>query len=163
MAREQVPVDALLFDPELYPRCKVSDFHVVEIMRVMEGGHRLPSIIACSRTKKIVDGVHRWHAALRRGDEKISVDWRDYKTEEDRWRAAVMFTSSHGMNFSSQDRLRVLEQGQKYGLKDPVDFASLLRTSPTYVKALMPRFATLEDDPHRGKTPQRVQRVALKA
>lgn len=157
---EDVPLTTLVFDKRLYPRDAVSYNHVTEIMRAMEGGNVMPPVVACRTTKKLVDGVHRWRAAQRKETELISVEWRDYTDDAERFRDAVSLNTSHGLNFSEKDRLRVLEMGQEFGLKE-LDFASILHTSPGYIKSIMPRFASVADDPKAGEAPERRPRVPL--
>lgn len=158
---ELAPVTDFQLDMRLYPRAAVSEAHVGELVRVMDGGHELPAIIACRATRRIADGAHRWTAAVRRKAEAILVDWRDYATDEDFFRDAVLLNSGQGLNFTSYDRLKVIEVGQSFGLKE-IDLAGLLRTSPSYIKALMPRYAQVTEEQKKGQAP-RVRRVPLKA
>jgi hypothetical protein len=158
---ELVPVAELNLDMGLYPRNSVSEAHVTELARVMEGGHELPAIVACRATKRIADGAHRWTAAVRRGSETIAVDWRDYADDKAFFRDAVLLNSGQGLNFTSYDRLKVITVGREFGLKE-IDLAGLLRTSPSYIKALMPRYAVMTEDQKRGKA-ERTSRVPLKA
>jgi ParB-like nuclease domain len=151
-----VPVASLEFDRDLYPRIDVSEYHVSEIVRAMDGGHSLPPVIADRKTRKLVDGTHRWHAAIRKEVQEIAVEWRDYADEAEMFKDACLLNSAHGLNFTSRDRLKVIEIGQKFGLKD-VDFSLLLRTSTSYVQAIMPRIANV---PGNGG---RIERVPLKA
>lgn len=156
-----VPVAELNLDMRLYPRAKVSDSHIAEIARAMDAGEVLPPIIVCRASKRIADGAHRWTAAVRRKTETIAVDWRDYASEHELFRDAVLLNSGHGLNFSPYDRLKVIEIGQSFGLKE-IDLAGMLRTSPSYIKALMPRYATVSEQQKKGSAP-RVSRVPLKA
>lgn len=155
---ELTPVATLVFDPDLYPRMDVSDYHVGEIIRAMEGGHQLPPVIADRKTRKLVDGAHRWHAAVRKGVEEIACEFRDYEDDAAMFRDACLLNSAHGLNFTTRDRLKVIEVGQQLGLKE-LDFAMLLRTSESYIRAIMPRYATVQ----LGQKAQKAERVPLKA
>lgn len=155
---ELTPVAALVFDPALYPRMEVSDYHVGEIARAMEGGHELPPVIADRKSRKLVDGAHRWHAAVRRNVEEIACEFRDYEDDAALFREACLLNSAHGLNFTARDKLKVIEVGQKFGLKE-LDFAMLLRTSESYIKAIMPRYATVQP----GQKAQKAERIPLKA
>ena len=153
---DMVPVGSLDFDRDLYPRIDVSDYHVTEIIRAMEGGHELPPIVADRDTRKIIDGAHRWHAAIKKEVEEISVEWRDYADKTEMFKDACLLNSAHGLNFTARDRLKVIEIGQKFGLKE-LDFSVLLRTSQSYIQTIMPRIAYVPG------TGEKIERVPLKA
>ena len=155
---ELVPVASLEFDPDLYPRMDISDFHVGEIVRAQDGGHVLPPVIADRETRKLIDGAHRWHAAIRRNVEEIACEFRDYADDVEMFKDACLLNSAHGLNFTARDKLKVIEVGQQFGLKE-LDFAVLLRTSESYIKAIMPRYATV---PPSSKA-EKIRKIPLKA
>ena len=155
---ELTPVATLEFDPALYPRIEVSDYHVNEIVKAMEGGHALPPVVADRKTRKLVDGTHRWHAAIKRGVEEIACEFRDYADKAEMFKDACLLNSANGLNFTARDKLKVIEVGQQFGLKE-LDFAMLLRTSESYIRVLMPRYATVQPD---QKT-EKVKKIPLKA
>ena len=140
---EPVSVSDLVVREDLYPRNAVSDYHVAQLTKVMDGGHSLPPITVWRDNLWIADGVHRWTAAVRRGDETIDVEWRDYADDEAFFRESCLLNSGHGLGFTARDRLKIIEMGQQYGLKE-LDFATLLRTSESYIKTLMPRYAWVD-------------------
>ena len=155
---ELTPVATLEFDPALYPRIEVSDFHVNEIAKAMDGGHVLPPVVADRRTRKLIDGTHRWHAAIKRGADEIACEFRDYASDAEMFKDACLLNSANGLNFTARDKLKVIEVGRQFGLKE-LDFAMLLRTSESYIKAIMPRYATV---PPSSKA-EKIKRVPLKA
>ena len=155
---ELTPVATLEFDAALYPRIEVSDYHVGEIARAMQGGHALPPVIADRKTRKLIDGTHRWHAAIKAGIEEIACEFRDYANEAEMFKDACLLNSAHGLNFTARDKLKVIEIGQQFGLKE-LDFAMLLRTSESYIKAIMPRYATVQP----GQKTKKIEKVPLKA
>lgn len=151
-------VATLEFDLALYPRNEISDYHVGEIGRAMEGGHELPPVVADRKTRKLIDGAHRWHAAIRKGIEEIACEFRDYEDEASMFKDACLLNSAHGLNFTARDKLKVIEVGQKFGLRE-LDFAMLLRTSESYIKAIMPRYAQAPT----GEKAKKFEKVPLKA
>lgn len=156
---ELVAVTSLEFDRELYPRIDVSEYHIGELVRAMDGGHELPPVVACRRTRKLVDGVHRWNAAIKKEVELIPVEWRDYANDTELFRDACILNTGRGLDLTAQDRLKVLQVGERLGLRE-LDFVQVLKTSPSYIRALMPRFATVSDDPTQ---PERARKIPLKA
>lgn len=160
---ELAEVSSLEWDQTLYPRKAVNDVHVAELMRVMEGGHELPPIICDRATRRIADGLHRWHAAIRKSMDEIAVEWRDYANDKEFFRDAVLLNTAHGLNLTAYDRLKVIEIGERFGLKE-LDLAGMLRTSPSYIKALMPRYANVAAARSNGEdTTERMRKVPLKA
>lgn len=157
---ELAPVAELVLDEKLYPRAAVSDAHVRDIARAMDGGHMLPPVIVWRKNNKIADGAHRWSAAVLRKVEFIAVEYRDYESDEAFFRDAVLLNSNQGLNFSPYDRLKVIELGEQFGLR-VLDLADLLHTSESYIKTLAPRYATVTEADKDGKI-QRVQHVPLK-
>jgi hypothetical protein len=143
MSAARIKVADLVFDPDLYPRQHVDTQRVASLMRAIEGGSKLPPLVVCRSTKKIVDGVHRHQVALRREDPTIAVEFRDYATDAERYKDAVLLNSAHGLPFREVDKLRIIAMGESLGLKE-IDLAGMLRTSLTHVQALKPRYATVD-------------------
>lgn len=154
-----VPVADLVFDPRLYPRQDVSAQRVTVLRRAMDAGEKIPAIIADEASLRIVDGVHRWHAARARGDEKILADLRDYESEALLFQDAVLLNSAHGLPLTTHDHLKVIETGESLGLRE-LDLAKILRTSVEHLRAIKPRYATVQDA--IDDTPA-LRKVALKA
>lgn len=143
MSAAQVKLTDLIFDEALYPRRGVDYKNVKSLVGAMEGGNSLPPLVACRATKKIIDGVHRWQAAMRTEKKTIAVEWRDYRDDAARFRDAVALNATHGMRLAEADALKVIAIGEELGLKE-ADIAGILHTSLTHVLALKPRYATVD-------------------
>ena len=143
MSAQKVNVADLVFDKNLYPRQHVDAMHIVSLSRAMEGGSKLPPIVVCRSTKKIIDGVHRYNAALRAEQEKIAAELRDYENDAERFKDAVLLNSAQGLRLRETDAVRVITLGESLGLKE-LDLAGILRTSLTHIQALKPRYATVD-------------------
>src|SRR6516165_7859213 len=87
----------LVFDATIYPRANVDEMHVRHMEEAMEGGITLPPIIVERKTKRIVDGTHRYHAALNRGLKVITCVLKTYATEADLFRESVMLNTGIGL------------------------------------------------------------------
>src|SRR5688572_13414948 len=59
---ETIKASELVEDFDLYPRGDVDGTHVLSLVQALEAGVELPPIIACKKTKRIVDGFHRRRA-----------------------------------------------------------------------------------------------------
>lgn len=158
---EQVLLDELVFQRDLYPRHDLSDGNLRRLAQVRDAGRAFDPVIACRQTRIIIDGAHRWTAARRRGDPDIAVEWRDYDSDAERFEAAARLNSVHGLALSSHDRLRVIEIGEHLGLKE-VQIADALAMSTAALRALKPRYATVREAAEKG-TEELRRRVPLKA
>lgn len=130
----------LVFDERLYPRRHVDPFHVSRLQRATEGGSTLPPIVICRETNKIIDGVHRYHVALRRGDDTIAVELRRYMDDAARFKDAIKLNTAHGLRLSETDSLKVIAMAESMGLKE-LDVLEALQTSQAHFDRLKPRYA----------------------
>lgn len=98
--RRSVPIDSLL--PADSPRTKGIDQGHVEVLNEVES--RLPPIVVHRSTWRVVDGMHRLDAALRRGDTTIDAYLLDVP-ERELFAIAVRLNAAHGMPLSYADRV----------------------------------------------------------
>ncbi|MDJ0382895.1 ParB/RepB/Spo0J family partition protein [Streptomyces sp. G-G2] len=94
-----VPVHALL-DAES-PRLAGVDQDHVRLLAALET--ELPPIVVHRATLRVVDGMHRLHAARLRGRESIAVRWFD-GTEREAFLLAVETNNRHGLPLTLSDR-----------------------------------------------------------
>jgi ParB-like nuclease domain len=139
-----IALEKLVFDEELYPRTGVDDQHVRQLERAMEAGITLPPIVVAKGSMIIADGVHRYHAHLRRGEKKIAAIVKTYKNKQELWHDAVLLNSGTGLKLGQDDHLRVIDISERLGFKE-LDIAGLLRTSIAHLRTIKPRFATVEE------------------
>ena len=64
----KIETTGLVFDPSIYPRKGIDAYNVLKLRRAIEGGSKLPPVLTCRSTYKIIDGVHRWTLAKERGE-----------------------------------------------------------------------------------------------
>jgi ParB-like nuclease family protein len=140
---EQLVLASLIFREDLYPRQKFSEAHVRELKQAMDGGQALPPIIVADNYI-IVDGVHRYHAALRTGATTILGDVREYASEADLFKDATLLNTAHGLNLQRYDQLKVIETAERLGLHE-FDISAILRTSIQQLRAIKPKFAILTE------------------
>lgn len=122
MESEFVNVEAasLVVDLTLYPRLQVDGTHVSRLAEAIRAGETLPPVLAEVTDHRVVDGVHRVKAALRAGGlgARISVQFREYADDAERFMAAVDANSRHGRGLCTVDRVHSLIRGQQLGLTD---------------------------------------------
>jgi len=144
MSHQQIELTKLVFNEDLYPRTGIDEQHVRQFMRAMEAGITLPPIVVAKTSNVIVDGVHRYHAHLRREVKKIAATVKTYKNNAELWHDAVLLNSGTGLRLGTDDALKVIAVSEKFGLKE-IEIAALLRTSISHLRTLKPRYATVGD------------------
>lgn len=118
----------LVVDFELYPRGDVDSQHISYMVRSLEAGHSLPPIIIDEKTRKIVDGVHRWHAWRKwSGKEDIEIECveKRYQNEANLFVDAVRLNASHGAALTTFDRAKCLLRAEELKI-NPEDIADAL-------------------------------------
>ncbi|HEX6510441.1 MAG TPA: ParB N-terminal domain-containing protein [Chloroflexota bacterium] len=103
-----VSIDTLVTPLEPLRRAGISSEHVHLLAGLLEN---LPPILVHRQTMSVIDGMHRIHAAKRRGIKEIRVEFFDGSTEE-AYLLAIKSNIAHGLALSLADRkaaaLRVL-------------------------------------------------------
>jgi hypothetical protein len=105
MSSQWVPIKALL--PADSPRLDGEDHEHAQMLANIEG--ELPPIIVLRASMRVIDGMHRLHAAAIRGDEKIAVRFFE-GTEADAFLVAVKANIEHGRPLSLADRSAAAER-----------------------------------------------------
>jgi ParB-like chromosome segregation protein Spo0J len=96
---ERVDVNHIL--PGDWPRIMGAD--AAHLRRLTESDTEFDPIIACRRTMRVIDGMHRWKAAKRLGREYIDVRFFDGSAEE-AFVLAVQLNLGHGLPLTHADR-----------------------------------------------------------
>jgi hypothetical protein len=118
MKSEIVKAAVLVEDFDLYPRADVDSTHVAHIADAIEAGVEMPPVIACRKTKRIVDGFHRRRAHIRvfGDDADIRVVWNEYASEAELFEEAMRLNAAHGRNITSSDRTKCAIMANKLGI-----------------------------------------------
>ncbi|WP_280369156.1 ParB/RepB/Spo0J family partition protein [Nocardia wallacei] len=104
-AHYQVPIDQLL--PADSPRSNGEDRQ--HIARLAESESPLPPILVHRSTMRVIDGMHRLHAARAQGREWIEVVFFDGSTAE-AFRRGVELNTAHGLPLTLSDRNAAAER-----------------------------------------------------
>jgi hypothetical protein len=114
----QVAVADLVFDRSLYPRTKPSAANVATIADAMRAGVKFKPIVAEKKTKRIVDGIHRW-TAWRQVYGKNSKIECDFVTETDEGKLLAMsvdLNAEHGLQLAAFERTDCLIRMERLGV-----------------------------------------------
>ena len=120
MKTDKIKVGLLVEDLDVYPRESIDSTHVAHIADAIDAGNALPPVIACRKSKRIVDGFHRCRGFRRLFGDDYDVDvvWRDYKTEAELFADAMRLNSAHGNNITPHDRTRCILIGERLGIPE---------------------------------------------
>jgi hypothetical protein len=96
----RVPIDALRAADS--PRSSCPDAGHVEVLLRRAGA--VPALVVHRPTMRVIDGMHRLEAAIRRGDEDVAVRFFD-GAARDCFPLAVRLNAAHGLPLSTRDRV----------------------------------------------------------
>lgn len=133
----------LVEDMEIYPRHAVDDANVASLVRALEAGLPLPPLVVDRKSKRIVDGWHRYRAYKRFvGPEAVvDVDLRTYKDEASMMIDAVSLNATHGRKLDAIDHARIVVMLKRVNV-DPVRIAVALQVPEARVVQLECRLAS---------------------
>jgi hypothetical protein len=100
---DALPIEAIRFVKELYPRLREDD---AAIERYRAALNRLPPI-AVARDGVLVDGFHRWQAHRREGSAEIQVENLGDLTDSEIIRESIHRNAAHGQQLSASDKRRL--------------------------------------------------------
>lgn len=70
-----IPIDQVVFDPEIYPRSELDLPTVARYAEAYNAGERLPAIILEAETNRLFDGRHRYQARIAREFADIEAEF----------------------------------------------------------------------------------------
>jgi hypothetical protein len=100
----------LVLDFDLYPRASIDTHHAAEMLHAVKGGAKLPPIIICRKSKRIVDGFHRQrvYTRLYGPDAEVDVEERNYETDADLFLDAIRYNVGHGLRMDTHDKTKCI-------------------------------------------------------
>lgn len=108
----------LVYDSTIYPRHDINRKHVNELKDSFRADEPLPPLVVCKVTKKIIDGIHRWHALIDLYDENARwyIKWESFSTDSARFLRSVQLNARHGMRLEKYDRAHCLVIAEKLNI-----------------------------------------------
>lgn len=152
-----VPIDRLVEDLTIYPRCAVDDQHVRALLDALRVGVTLPPPIIDAVSSRIVDGWHRVRAYrhMLGPTGSIEVIARTYASEAELIADAVRCNASHGRRLSRVDQVRSILLLEQAGV-DHRAISAILRVPEERVQSLRVRVAYVD-----GGQPEPLKRPVL--
>lgn len=101
-----IRANELAVDLDVYPRSEVDEDNVDRLTDALRANAKLPPLIIESSTKRIVDGVHRWHANMAVYGDSVEIPCieKSYRDDADLFLDAVRLNAVHGATLSHFDR-----------------------------------------------------------
>jgi hypothetical protein len=128
----KIKATSLVIDYNLYPRGDVDSQNIHYLTRALEAGHKLPPIVVERKTKRIVDGVHRWHAHRKfsgKDDVEIECIQKDYRNEKEFFLDAARYNNAHGVQLTTFDRVKCVIKAKELKISNK-DIADALAITP---------------------------------
>jgi hypothetical protein len=147
-----LPVASLVEDFAFYPRNRVDDAHVGDLVRALQSGATLPPVVVDAESLRIVDGVHRSRAHRRHfgEDAKVAVELRKYTDDRALFLDAVALNSAHGRKLDRHDQTRIVLRLRELGATDEL-IALRLHVPEPQVTQLAIRVVMAPDGPVPSK------------
>ena len=116
----KINLSLLIFDYEVYPRHKISDYNVNELVQVLESGKEFDPIVWDQETKTIIDGFHRVKAYQKvyGFDYEVHGCAIQCKDKAEMILKGVEYNSKHGLRLSAWDKARCLSLAKKYKIEE---------------------------------------------
>jgi len=130
----------LVQDFSVYPRKSTDAYYIASLVAAVRAGIKLPPIIICAATKRIVDGFHRFCAykSVFGEDCEVECEEREYATEQELFQDAADENRTHGLRLSNRDKLWISEKLRGYGVQ-PSKIAQTLGWSSVKLELMRER------------------------
>lgn len=154
----QIAVSELVFDKNIYPRSKPDSHNIALMADAMRAGQKFPPVTVEKKTKRIIDGVHRWKAwtQVYGKDSKIECELVNESDEGKLLVMCVDLNATHGLQLAAFERTDVLIRMDNLGVTREVALQALRMTAEKAERIEATRTA-FRDLPGGGQ-----EKVALK-
>lgn len=101
----EVPCSDVKLDYAIHPRGELSQEHIERLAAAIRKGESMPPIVVCERSRRVVDGFHRYSAYVLTGDERclIPIVEKRYRNDADLFLDAIRYNASHGARIEEND------------------------------------------------------------
>lgn len=123
MLVREVPCSGVKLDYAIHPRGELSQEHIERLAAAIRKGESLPPIVVCERSRRVVDGFHRYSAHVLTGGKRclISIVEKRYRGESELFLDAIRYNASHGARIEESDYAKCME----VALRLEVDLSSV--------------------------------------
>jgi hypothetical protein len=157
---KKIEMSKLVFDYTVYPRHKISEFNVNDLLRVLQSGGELSPITWDNKTRIIIDGFHRVTALKKYhgndNDIKIAGYEIDCKDKGEMLLKSTELNSKHGLKLSEWDKARCLTLAKEFKVSEEL-MREVLAIPQERVKKLKERIVEV-----RNKSGKVIRHTQLK-
>jgi hypothetical protein len=131
-----LPIIEVVYDPSLQQRAvQVEPVHLKRLLDALETGAMFPAIIIDKASRRIVDGIHRYHAIKKyaekypekfNGEVTILCEEREFFSDDEMFKFVLAANSAHGMPWAPIDKQRITLEAQRRGISLP-EVSELIR------------------------------------
>ena len=148
MTTKKVPLASLTFDYTLFPRGQVDSQNVTYIREAIRAGAKLPPIVVCKKTRRVVDGFHRGKAyRMEFGDHvKVEIVEKTYKGDKDLFIDACALNGAHGRALTTFDRSHIVVTAKTLGIDMDSVATALNMTTAKLTSLAVDRSAQVNGD-----------------
>jgi hypothetical protein len=146
-------VGELVLDFDVYPRMSVDTQHISYMREAVEAGVKMPPLIICAKSLRVVDGFHRckMYLSMYGGDHVVDTIEKKYPTDAALFADAMRYNATHGRLLSRYDRVHCALVAAKLSLSVE-DTASALGMTVEKLKELhVTRVATVVIPGRKGE------------
>jgi len=127
---ELIQTGLLVRDFTIYPRDKVVNQNITDMVRALKAGKQLPPLIVDRESLRIIDGFHRFeaHTKFHGPDVEIEVQFEEHD-DASLFVRAMETNVSHGVKLSQFDKIKCVQKGESLGITrdDIADALSMTR------------------------------------
>jgi len=131
---KKISLSLLIMDYDIYPRHKISSYHVNELSQSIQGGAKFPPIAWDKNSKKILDGFHRVSAYKRIYGLEYEVEGFeiDCKDKSEMIIRGFEYNDKHGLRLSAWDKARFISIARANSISEEL----IIKTMNTPVKRI---------------------------
>src|SRR5579883_2914124 len=128
MMMMKIRAEELSLDMAIYPRESVNEVHVNALADALRCGALLPPLIVDRKSKRIIDGVHRWKAWRKVKGESVEIDCvlRKYLSEAELFKDAIALNADHGLRYTPFEHTRCVLRAEEMGISR-AEIAAIIR------------------------------------
>src|SRR5688572_24225903 len=109
MKPSQIDIEAVVWEPSIYPRQKWNTSTIERYADAIEAGEQFPPIILEQETNRLLDGKHRLEAHKRVGAKAICAEWHTIPDGMSAKYYAASLSARHGDRLSNADIKEIAE------------------------------------------------------
>lgn len=137
----KLQISSIVIDESLYPRNGINEMHLHRLVAAINTGAQLPPVIVEAKTRRLVDGRHRYEAAKKLKWKTIEAIEKTYKNEADLFADAVRLNIAHGAPLDQYTVRSAIIRLQTYGYSKQA-ISEVVRLPPADLEKIERGFAT---------------------